>query len=91
MLTWTVLQHLSPPRAESTSAAIESVVAPGGWVVICEQTNEDPADHVWGRDPGEYEALLSGLELVATADRELEPSYGPYDGTDEVMVFRNPE
>jgi SAM-dependent methyltransferase len=87
-LTWTVLQHLSPSLMERTAGGIGRILSDGGWLIMAEETAEDEADHVWGRAPSEYEKYFSDLELVATEDRQLEPTFGEYSEGGKIMLLK---
>jgi len=84
VLTFTVLQHLVDPVAGRVAAEIRRILAPGGHVLICEET--DPG-HVWGdtsdpegmctvgRSAETYARLFSPLRLLESAPRVIEPTY----------------
>jgi SAM-dependent methyltransferase len=84
VLTFTVLQHLVDRVAGTVAAEIRRLRAPGGHVLICEET--DPA-HVAGdvedesgictigRSAATYEGLFAPLRLLESAPRLIEPTY----------------
>jgi len=88
VLTFTVLQHLVDPVAGAVAAEIRRIRAPGGRVLICEET--DPS-HRWGetgdpegmctvgRSAETYARLFAPLRLLASAPRVIEPTYARGD------------
>jgi len=84
VLTFTVLQHLVDRVAAEVAAEIRRLRAPGGHILICEET--DPA-HVAGdvTDPSgictigrsveTYTRLFAPLRLLESAPRVIEPTY----------------
>jgi SAM-dependent methyltransferase len=65
--TWTVLQHISPDRIRIACAELRRVLAPGGMLLLCEETrladrpmNRRP--HTWHRRSDDYKELFSPLE-----------------------------
>lgn len=87
ILSWTVLQHVPSDIIDRSANEIMNTLDQGGYLILTEETEDDPADHVWGRGIGEYEDLFDALDLVETRDRELEPTYGNYSEGGVVMVF----
>jgi SAM-dependent methyltransferase len=88
VLTWTVLQHLSPKLATKTATSIQRILDQNGYLIIVEETESDDADHVWGRSPSEYDALFGGLDRIVTEKRSLEPTYGGYSEGGHLMVYK---
>lgn len=86
VLSWTVLQHISPGAIETACREIQRVMAPGGYLVIYENCTVTPdKPHIWFRGPEIYEILFSHLDKV---DEQIIPGV---DGNREVhvlMVFR---
>ncbi len=84
VLTFTVLQHLVDPIAAAVAGEIRRILAPGGHVLVCEETD---ASHLWGdtadpggmctvgRSPETYARLFTPLRLLASAPRVIEPTY----------------
>lgn len=84
VLTFTVLQHLVDRVAAAVAAEIKRLRAPGGHVLICEET--DPA-HLSGdvedesgictigRSATTYARLFAPLRLLESAPRVIEPTY----------------
>ena len=84
VLTFTVLQHLVDPLAARVAREILRLRAPGGHVLLCEET--DPA-HVHGdlsddggmctvgRAAATYAGLFAPLRLLESAPRVIEPTY----------------
>jgi SAM-dependent methyltransferase len=64
--TWTVLQHISPQKIDHALRELNRVLAPGGTILLCEETrNPDaPTYHSWHRDPSFYEEALAPLRLT---------------------------
>lgn len=92
--TWTVLQHVPPDRIARACAEIVRVLAPGGTLLICEETRHagvpSAATHTWHRHMDEYARLLKPLSLdYSSAIVEIEAlSYADAPGT--VAVWRSP-
>lgn len=91
---WTVLQHISPDRISRACSEILRVLAPGGTLLICEETRHagvpSAATHTWHRHMDEYARLLKPLSLdYSSAIVEIEAlSYADAPGT--VAVWRSP-
>lgn len=93
-LVFTVLQHLADDAAERLCLELRRVVQPGGFVVLCEETNESRrfarargSRRTRGRSPATYTSLLGGAELVVTTPRRVEPTY-PRRDVGAYMLFR---
>jgi SAM-dependent methyltransferase len=98
VLTFTVLQHLTDIVATGTASEIARVLKPGGYLVMCEETDkshragdvDDPTSTCTiGRAPEEYQQLFTGFTLLATRPRRIEPTY-PRPDVGTFMVFRKP-
>jgi len=88
LLTFTVLQHLTDRVAARAASELRRLRAPGGHVLICEETD---ADHragdvedddgicTIGRSVERYSALLSPLCLLESSPRVIEPTYARPD------------
>jgi len=83
-LAFTVLQHLPDRQAEAVLAEISRVVAPGGHLLLVEETDAtleagDPAradlGYTRGRPVTWYADRLQPFTLVATSPRIIEPGY----------------
>ena len=95
-LTFTVLQHLVDVVCRDVSKEISRVVKPGGFLVLCEETDAahragdtvNPASMCTiGRTVADYVQCFDTFELLATMPRLIEPTYGRRDvGTH--MLFR---
>jgi len=95
VLTFTVLQHLVDPLAAKVAREIRRLRAPGGHVLICEET--DPS-HVHGdlsgeaemctvgRTSGTYARLFAPLRLLESAPRVIEPTY-PREDVGTYLLF----
>ena len=64
--TWTVMQHIRPESIGKVAREIRRVLAPGGSLLICEETRdpEGSGGHTWHRSVGDYEILLRPLKLI---------------------------
>jgi|GEM_PF-3134768 SAM-dependent methyltransferase len=67
--TWSVLQHIPPHKIGHALAEIRRVLAPGGIILMCEETRNpgQPFRHVWHRDPGFYEQALGPLNMTCSS------------------------
>jgi SAM-dependent methyltransferase len=98
VLTFTVLQHLTDSVAKGAAAEIVRILRPGGFLLICEETDpahrdgavDDPGGMCTiGRPVADYQAAFSGLSLLETRPRRIEPTYvRPDVGT--YMLFSKP-
>jgi SAM-dependent methyltransferase len=88
LLTFTVLQHLTDRVASRAAAELQRLRAPGGHVLICEETDEshragdvgdDDGICTIGRSVERYAALLAPLRLLETSPRIVEPTYARAD------------
>jgi SAM-dependent methyltransferase len=71
--TWTVLQHIPPDRIEVACNELRRVLAPGGTLLLCEETRSagQPVGrrpHTWHRHPDDYQRLLAPLEQTYSSD-----------------------
>ena len=98
-LTFTVLQHMPDADAERVIAEIRRVVAPGGSILIVEETDPaleagDPAHadlgYTRGRPVEWYAARLRPLTLQETRPRRIEPGY-PRADVGTFMFFTSPD
>jgi SAM-dependent methyltransferase len=92
---FTVLQHIAEPEVHTVISELQRIVAPGGHLLLCEETDEtleagDPANahlgYTCGRPVSTYEAWLAPLRLVATKPRTIEPDY-PRPDVGTYMLF----
>jgi len=94
-LVFTVLQHIPEPEVQSVINELRRVVAPGGHLLLCEET--DPAleagdrgnaerGYTCGRTVTTYEGWLAPWRLVATKPRTIEPDY-PRADVGTYMLF----
>ncbi len=88
LLTFTVLQHLTDRVAGRAATELRRLRAPGGHVLLCEETDEahragdgedDGGICTIGRSVERYAALLSPLRLLETSPRVIEPTYARPD------------
>lgn len=65
VLTWTVLQHISPDDIKRTIREIKRVLKPGGCMIMYENvsTGKSNGSYLWFRDPMKYLKLLSPLSV----------------------------
>ncbi len=96
ILTFTVLQHLVQRELLAVVREISRIMAPGGLLVLCEET--DPT-HVSGdtesgvgmctigRSVEEYERIFEPFRLLRVEPRRIEPTYERPD-VGSYMVFR---
>ena len=96
VLTFTVLQHMPDARAEAVLAEILRVIAPGGHLLLVEETDEtlsagDPANadrgYTHGRAVAWYAHRVQPASLVATSPRRIEPGY-PRPNVGTYMLFQ---
>lgn len=90
--TWTVIQHVRPEMIQNTCDELRRVLAPGGTMLLCEETR-DPhgaASHTWHRTVEEYRSLLSPLVLRRHGYiHEIDRIPG-MTSPGEVMLWTNP-
>ena len=98
VLLFTVLQAVEEECMARVAAEVQRVVRPGGFVLLCEET--DP-EHFWrdtrrvnggftiGRTVATYETTFAPMELVATSARRVERSY-PRQNVGSYMLLRAP-
>jgi SAM-dependent methyltransferase len=95
VMTFTVLQHMPDARAEAVISELTRVLAPGGHVLVVEET--DPtleagdaanaeAGYTRGRPWSWYQARLAPLRLIRMGPRVIEPGY-PRADVGTYMLF----
>lgn len=87
--TWTVIQHVRPEKIHRVCAELIRMLAPGGTLLLCEETRHPEATggHTWHRRVDEYEKLLQPLTLERHSYiDELEGLPG-MESPGEVMIF----
>jgi len=95
VMTFTVLQHMPDSQAEAVIREIARVLAPGGHVLVVEET--DPtleagdvtraeAGYTRGRPWSWYEARFVPLQLIRMGPRVIEPGY-PRADVGTYMLF----
>lgn len=97
-LTFTVLQHLSETDLQPICSEIVRILAPNGFLLICEETDlamvpalpgEPQRYCTTGRSVEAYSELFRGLDLVMTRPRRIEPgSWRTNPGT--YILFHKP-
>lgn len=86
VVTWTVLQHVPPDDFAGVTAEVKRVLAPDGWLLLCENTTGGEAGpSVWTRSVEEYGETFPRCEL-----REVHEYACPHlgDRDEEIMLFR---
>ncbi len=98
VLLFTVLQAVEEECMARVVAEVQRMVRPGGFVLLCEET--DP-EYFWrdtrranggftiGRTVATYEAAFAPMELVATSARRVERRY-PRPNVGSYMLLRAP-
>ncbi len=90
--TWTVLQHIPPDRIGLACAELRRVLAPGGTLILCEETRlaGEPLvrrPHTWHRRPDEYCLLLAPLEQTYLSEMEEISRMSGMESPGTVMVW----
>jgi len=97
-LVFTVLQHVPEPEVHVVIDELRRIVAPGGHLLLCEETDAaleagDRAQahlgYTCGRPVPIYEAWLAPWKLIATTRRSIEPDY-PRPDVGTYMLFAGP-
>ncbi len=97
-LVFTVLQHIPEPDVHTVIAELQRLLAPGGHLLLCEETDAtlEAGDrgnaqlgYTCGRPVSTYEAWLAPWRLVATKRRMIEPDY-PRADVGTYMLFAGP-
>ncbi len=97
-MTFTVLMHLTDTHAQSVIEEIKRMIAPGGFVLLCEQT--DPNDQfgdlsnentllAHGREISVYERWMKPAILLKISERVIEPTY-TLQKVGSYMLFQKP-
>lgn len=92
LVSWTVIQHVPPVLIEQAMAEIKRVLAPGGRVLLCEETRTPghKTKHSWHRERQFYVERLAPLHLrLHTIVEEIERLPGMLT-PGEVMLFETP-
>jgi SAM-dependent methyltransferase len=89
VVTWTVLQHVPPGKIAGTIAEIRRVLAPGGVVLLCEETRHagQPSKHCWHRTTEFYEQALAPLRLTYSSYIEEIDRLPGLSSPGRVMLF----
>ena len=71
--TWTVVQHIPPEQVELACAELLRVLAPGGTLLICEETRHADrvpvrTPHTWHRHVEDYQKLFLPLDLQFSSE-----------------------
>lgn len=87
--TWTVAQHVPPDRIEQMCAEIKRVLAPGGMLLICEETRNPGvyANFSWHRSLDEYAELFAPMSLERCGYISEIDRIPGMESPGEVMVF----
>ena len=95
VMTFTVLQHMPDPQAEAVIREMARVLAPGGHLLVVEETdptleagdvNRADAGYTRGRPWSWYEARVAPLQLIRMGPRVIEPGY-PRADVGTYMLF----
>lgn len=92
--SWTVIQHVSPDRIQGVCSELVRVLAPGGSLLICEETRHPSAPsaraHTWHRAVAEYQAMFSPLSLAFSSYiDEIDRLPLGIESPGRVMLFRD--
>ncbi len=94
--TFTVLQHLTHDSARTTVAEIRRVVRPGGYVLLCEESDDaftegDPSDDrtyfTFGRGTEQYKEWMAPFRLIAKSPRFVERGF-ERSNVGDYLLFR---
>jgi len=77
IVTWTVLQSISPDMIQDVATEIMRVLAPDGTLVLAEQVEKPDRKITWSRSESEYEELFTPLEIIESRPRPVEPTFDP--------------
>jgi SAM-dependent methyltransferase len=90
--TWTVLQHIPPDRIKKAAGELVRVLAPGGSLLICEETRyaDRPVvrPHTWHRRLEEYQELLAPLSLLLSSEMTEIDHLPDMESPGRVMLWR---
>jgi SAM-dependent methyltransferase len=89
VVTWTVLQHVPPGKIADTIAELKRVLAPGGVVLLCEETRNagQPSKHCWHRTPEFYQRAFAPLQLTHSSYIEEIDRLPGMSSPGRVMLF----
>jgi SAM-dependent methyltransferase len=89
LVTWTVIQHIRPQQIGTAASEIRRVLAPGGTLLICEETRDPDGSggHTWHRSVQTYERILSPLRLVRHGLIDEIAAVPGMESPGEIMVF----
>jgi SAM-dependent methyltransferase len=94
VVTWTVIQHVPPEQIATACAEILRVLAPGGTLLICEETRHaghtSPKAHTWHRRVEEYEELFAPLGLERSCYIDELDRIPRLESPGRLMLFRSP-
>ena len=95
VMTFTVLQHMSDEAAEAVTVEMTRVLAPGGHILVVEETDPSleagdvthaEAGYTRGRPWSWYEARFAPLRVIRMGPRLIEPGY-PRADVGTYMLF----
>lgn len=89
IVTWTALLHIPPRSIEEVAEKIEATLSEDGYLIICEETKSDGAEHVWPRSLNRYKELFQDTRLIEVRERDLEPTYPSHADGGEILVFQH--
>lgn len=90
VVSWAVLQHVSPNAIERAADEVRRVLADGGTLVLCERTRGESGRVSWVRSVREYESLFAPFALQSRTARPAESTFD-YADSSETMVFGTDE
>lgn len=87
--SWTVIQHVRPEKIAGVAANMVRILAPGGTLLICEETRLAGHDggHTWHRSVEDYRRLFSPLILVRHGSIDKLNRLSHMQSPGEVMLF----
>lgn len=95
VMSWTVLQHVPPAQFDQVARELVRVIAPGGTLLLCETTVEEPVAYTaetltWGRTVDDYREALAPLVLGRHGPIEALDRIDGFSTPGTVMVFQPP-
>ena len=89
IVSWTVLQHISPTKIEASINEIKRVAEDDATILLAEHTRPTSSPTTWGRSIEEYTTLFAPFKLVRHEPRKIEVSRSGFFG--DVMKFEKVE
>jgi ubiquinone/menaquinone biosynthesis C-methylase UbiE len=90
VVSWTVLQHVPPDQIHSMLAEVKRVLAPGGTILLCEETRNPnaPTRHSWHRTSAFYASAWPELTMKCAYFIDEINQLPGLISPGEVMLFR---